>query len=118
VVGDLGDHDLEVVGLPDGGLDFLDLEQFAGPGRSGEMGADGLPAGEFGRPAGRGERVGEHAVGGEQVGEDHRLAGHHLSHELGDFAWRTGHERSSVARIGTMAPLRLYGTIAPVSNHA
>jgi hypothetical protein len=28
-VGDLRDHDLGIVGLPDGGLDFLDLEQFA-----------------------------------------------------------------------------------------
>ena len=40
---------------------------------------------QFRRLPGQGERVGEHAVGGEQVGEHHPLPGHHLPDLLGDL---------------------------------
>jgi hypothetical protein len=57
---------------------------------AGERG-DRLPAAQLGRPPREGERVGEDAVGGEQVGEHHGFAGHDLAHELCDLAPGAGH---------------------------
>jgi hypothetical protein len=81
----------------------------------GEEGADGVAAAEFGGLAGEAERVGEHAVLGEQVGELDTFAGHHAADLFGDLARAAGHEMPPI--IGTVTPFGLYGTIAPVSNH-
>ena len=114
VVGDLGDDDLGIVGLADHRLDAVHDEQVAGLAQVGEEGADGVAAAEFGGLAGEAERVGEHAVLGEQVGELDAFAGHHAADLFGDFAGAAGHEMPPI--IGTVTPFELYGTIAPVSN--
>jgi hypothetical protein len=114
VVGDLGDDDLGIVGLADHRLDAVHDEQVAGPAQVGEEGADGVAAAEFGGLAGEAERVGEHAVLGEQAGELDAFAGHHAADLFGDLAGAAGHEMPPI--IGTVTPFELYGTIAPVSN--
>ncbi len=91
MVGDLGDHHLGVVGLADHGVDAFHDEGRATAGPLREVGADRVAAVQLRRLAGEGERVGEDTVGGEQVGEHHPLAGHHLPYQLGDFAWGAGH---------------------------
>src|SRR6202042_3248730 len=111
VVRDLGDDDLGVAGLADQRLDAVHDEQVAGSAPVGEEGADGVAAAEFGGMAREAERVGEHAV----LGELDALAGHHAADLFGDFAGAAGHEMPPI--IGTVTPLRLYGTLAPVSNH-
>jgi hypothetical protein len=116
VVGDLGDHDLGVVGLPDHGLDTLHDQQVAGPAPAPEVIPDSLPAAQLGGLPGQAERVGEDSVLGEQVGEVHAFPGDHAANLLGDFARATGHD-SCLPIIGTVTPLKLYGTLAPVSNH-
>src|SRR5690349_13107229 len=116
VVGDLGDHDLRVVCLADHGLDALHDQQVTGPAPVLEVLPDGLAAAQFSGLAGQAERVGEHPVFGEQVGEVHAFPGDHAADLLGDLARATGHD-SCLPIIGTVTPLRLYGTFAPVSNH-
>ena len=116
VVGDLGDHDLRVVGLPDHGLDPFHHQQVPCPAAAVKVGADGLAAAELVRLAGQPERVGEDSVRGEQVGEIDAFPGDHAADLLGDLTRATGHD-SCLLIIGTVTPLKLYGTIAPVSNH-
>jgi hypothetical protein len=93
VMGDLGDHDLRVVGLPDHGLDALHHQQVPRPAAALEVGADGLAAAELVRLAGQAERVGEHPVRGEQVGEVDALPGDHAADLLGDLTRATGHDQ-------------------------
>ena len=115
MVGDLGDDDLGVVGLADDCLHARHVEQVAGPAELAEPGPDGLAAAQFGGLARHAERVGEHPVRGEQVGELDAFPSDHQADLLGDLAWAPGHDMPPT--IGTVTPLRLYGTIAPVSNH-
>ena len=116
-MGDLGDHDFGVVGLADQGLDALHDQQVPAPAQVPEVAPDGLAAVQFGGLPRQAERIGEHAVLGEQVGEFHAFPGDHAADLLGDLARATGHD-CCLPIIGTVTPLRLYGTIAPVSNHA
>src|SRR5215470_19105129 len=108
VVGDLGDHDLGVVGLADHCFHAVHNHQVPGPAQVLEVVTDGLAAPELGGLPGQAERIGEHAVLGEQVGEVHAFPGDHAADLLGDLARATGHD-SCLPIIGTVTPLRLYG---------
>ena len=115
-MGDLGDHDLGIVGLADQGLDARHDQQVPGPAQVPEVAPDGLAAVQFGGLPRQAERIGEHAVLGEQVSEFHAFPGDHAADLLGDLARATGHDYC-LPIIGTVTPLKLYGTPAPVSNH-
>jgi hypothetical protein len=52
---------------------------------------DGIAAPELRRLSWRRERVGQDAVGGEQVGEGHSFPCHHLADLLGNLARRQRH---------------------------
>ena len=73
-----------------------------------------MPTQTTGMPRRR-ERVDKHSVGGEQVSEHHPFPGHHLADLLCDLARCQLH--GGLPTIGTMTPLTLYGTSAPVSYH-
>ena len=68
---DLGDHDFGVIGLADQDLDALHDQQVPAPAQVPEVAPDGLAAVQFGGLPRQAERIGEHAVLGEQVGEFH-----------------------------------------------
>jgi hypothetical protein len=57
MVGDLGDHDLGVVGLADHGLDALHDQQVTTPAPALEVVTDGLAAAELGGLPGAGRRT-------------------------------------------------------------